>query len=83
MYPQPRFPPAHTSATFEAVAVKKSMILTPAEIYAECAHHGEEKAAFGWLKVGARVVSFREGWVSACYRRFARMRAHNCVRAAR
>jgi len=40
-YPVPRFPPAHTSAAFEAVAVRKSLILTPAEIYAECAHHGK------------------------------------------
>ncbi|GBF89071.1 transporter yrhG [Raphidocelis subcapitata] len=50
-YPMPRFPPAHTSAAFEAVAVRKSLILTPAEVYAECAHHGEEKAQFGWLKL--------------------------------
>jgi hypothetical protein len=40
MYPIPRFPAAHTSAAFEAMAVRKSLILTPPEIYAECAHHG-------------------------------------------
>lgn len=39
-YPVPRFPIAHTSAAFEAMAVRKSLILTPPEIYAECAHHG-------------------------------------------
>jgi hypothetical protein len=39
-YPVPRFPPGHTSAAFEAMAVRKSLILSPPEIYAECAHHG-------------------------------------------
>jgi formate/nitrite transporter FocA (FNT family) len=47
----PRFPPGHTSAAFDAVAVRKSLILSPAETYAECAHHGEEKAKHGWLKM--------------------------------
>lgn len=44
-YPVPRFPPAHTSAAFEAMAARKSLILTPAEIYAEIAHHGGQPAA--------------------------------------
>ncbi|GIM03655.1 hypothetical protein Vretimale_8193 [Volvox reticuliferus] len=38
--PMPKWPPGHQSAAFEAVAIKKSLILSPAEIYAECAHHG-------------------------------------------
>mmetsp|Transcript_8744 Transcript_8744/g.18647 ORF Transcript_8744/g.18647 Transcript_8744/m.18647 type:complete len:452 (+) Transcript_8744:184-1539(+) len=43
-YPMPKWPQNHTSAAFEAIAVKKSYILSPPEIYAECAHHGEEKS---------------------------------------
>ncbi|KAI8468701.1 MAG: Formate/nitrite transporter-domain-containing protein [Monoraphidium minutum] len=50
-YPVPRFPVGHTSAAFESMAVRKSLILTPPEIYAECAHHGEEKAKYGYLKL--------------------------------
>ena len=41
IYPMPKLPVNHTSAAFEAVAIKKSMVLSPAEIYAECAHHGK------------------------------------------
>lgn len=37
---QPKWPPNHSSAAFEAVAFKKSLILSPPEIYAEMAHHG-------------------------------------------
>jgi len=40
-WPQPKWPPNHESAAFEAVAVKKSSILSPPEIYAEMAHHGK------------------------------------------
>jgi hypothetical protein len=40
-YPYPKWPANHKSAAFESVAVKKSFILSPPEIYAECAHHGE------------------------------------------
>lgn len=40
-WPMPKWPVHHQSAAFEAVAFKKSLILSPAEIYAECAHHGE------------------------------------------
>jgi hypothetical protein len=44
--PTPPLPPLqwpvhHSSAAFDAVAVKKSMILSPAENFAEIAHHGE------------------------------------------
>jgi hypothetical protein len=46
--PMPKWPANWQSAAFEAVAVKKSYILSPPEIYAECAHHGEEKAKFAW-----------------------------------
>ena len=60
-YPLPRFPVGHTSAAFDAVAARKSLILTPAEVYAECAHHGEEKARFGWLKLLVLSV------VAGCY----------------
>ena len=48
----PRFPASHTSTAIEAMAVRKSLILTPPEIYAECAHHGaaaEAGLALGWL----------------------------------
>jgi hypothetical protein len=45
------FVPGRQSAAFEAVAVKKSYILSPPEIYAECAHHGEEKCGFAWYKM--------------------------------
>lgn len=61
VYPVPRFPPAHTSAAFEAVAIRKSLILTPAEVYAECAHHGDEKAKFGWLKLWTLSI------IAGCY----------------
>lgn len=40
-YPMPKWPVHHESAAFEAVAIKKALVLSPAEIYAECAHHGE------------------------------------------
>jgi len=46
-YPVPRFPAGHTSAAFEAMAVRKSLILTPPEIYAECAHHGARALSRG------------------------------------
>jgi hypothetical protein len=39
-YPQPKWPAGHESEAFEAVAIKKSSILSPPEIYAEIAHHG-------------------------------------------
>lgn len=39
-WPQPQWPPNHESEAFEAVALKKSMILSPPEIYAEIAYHG-------------------------------------------
>lgn len=39
--PMPRWPANWQSATFDAVAVKKSYILSPPEIFAECTHHGE------------------------------------------
>lgn len=42
-WPQPKWPPNHVSEAFEAVAAKKSLILSPAEIYAEIAHHGEQR----------------------------------------
>lgn len=51
-FPLPRFPVAHTSAAFEAVAARKSLILTPPEIYAECAHHGEGVAGSSWGSFG-------------------------------
>lgn len=60
-YPIPRFPVGHTSAAFEAVAVRKSLILTPPEIYAEIAHHGEEKASHDALKMAVLSV------VAGCY----------------
>ncbi|KAI8476113.1 MAG: Formate/nitrite transporter-domain-containing protein, partial [Monoraphidium minutum] len=60
-FPVPRFPPAHTSAAFEAMAIRKSLILTPPEIYAECAHHGEEKSQFGALKLLTLCV------IAGCY----------------
>jgi hypothetical protein len=41
IYPMPKWPVNHTSAAFEAVAIKKSTVLSPAEIYAECVHHGK------------------------------------------
>jgi hypothetical protein len=40
VWPQPQWPPNHESSAFEAVAIKKALILSPAEIYAEIAHHG-------------------------------------------
>ncbi|KAG2491238.1 hypothetical protein HYH03_010446 [Edaphochlamys debaryana] len=49
--PMPKWPAGHHSAAFEAVSVKKSLILSPAEIYAECAHHGEEKSKYPWYKL--------------------------------
>ena len=45
IYPMPKWPVNHVSAAFDAVAVKKSLVLSPAEIYAECAHHGEHPVA--------------------------------------
>lgn len=40
-FPMPKWPAGHTSETFDSVAVKKALILSPPEIYAEIAHHGE------------------------------------------
>jgi hypothetical protein len=45
--PQPKWPPNHVSEAFEAVAFKKSLILSPAEIYAEMAHHGAQACISG------------------------------------
>ncbi|GLC41613.1 hypothetical protein PLESTB_000696500 [Pleodorina starrii] len=59
--PMPKWPPGHQSAAFEAVAVKKSFILSPAEIYAECAHHGEEKSKFAWYKLWTLSI------IAGCY----------------
>jgi hypothetical protein len=56
-FPMPRFPPAHESAAFDAMAVRKSLILTPAEIYMECAHHGDQ------AQPGARAGSMGRGWL--------------------
>jgi hypothetical protein len=44
-HPYPKWPPGHSSGAFDAVSMKKSYILSPPEIYAECAHHGEECVA--------------------------------------
>lgn len=49
--PMPKWPAGHQSAAFESVSMKKSFILSPAEIYAECAHHGEEKSKYPWYKI--------------------------------
>jgi hypothetical protein len=45
IYPMPKWPVNHVSAAFDAVAVKKSLVLSPAEIYAECAHHGKYQSS--------------------------------------
>ena len=45
-HPYPKWPPGHQSGAFDAVAVKRSYILSPPEIYAECAHHGEASCAY-------------------------------------
>lgn len=42
--PMPKWPVGHASAAFEAVVQKKALILSPAEIYAECTHHGKPPA---------------------------------------
>ncbi|KXZ54820.1 hypothetical protein GPECTOR_4g891 [Gonium pectorale] len=57
----PKWPAGHQSAAFEAVSVKKSFILSPAEIYAECAHHGEEKSKFPWYKIWVLSI------IAGCY----------------
>jgi hypothetical protein len=41
-WPMPKWPPNHESQAFDSVAFKKSLILSPPEIYAEIAHHGEQ-----------------------------------------
>lgn len=38
--PMPKWPADHKSSAFEAVSFKKSLLLSPPEIYAEMAHHG-------------------------------------------
>jgi len=50
-WPMARWPKGHSSAAFDAVAVKSSQILSAAEVYAEIAHHGAEKAAFSDAKI--------------------------------
>lgn len=59
--PMPKWPAGHQSAAFESVAVKRSFILSPAEIFAECAHHGEEKAKFPWYKIWILTI------IAGCY----------------
>ncbi|KAG2490872.1 hypothetical protein HYH03_010790 [Edaphochlamys debaryana] len=59
--PMPKWPAGHHSAAFEAVAIKKSFVLSPAEIFAECAHHGEEKAKFPWYKITILCI------IAGCY----------------
>jgi hypothetical protein len=48
VWPQPKWPANHESSAFDAVAIKKALILSPAEIYAEIAHHGALLAA-AWV----------------------------------
>lgn len=47
VWPQPKWPANHESSAFDAVAIKKALILSPAEIYAEIAHHGALLTAAG------------------------------------
>lgn len=54
--PMPKWPANWQSAAFEAVAVKKSYILSPPEIYAECAHHG---GARNWGRGGGGALQAR------------------------
>lgn len=44
VWPMPKWPAGHVSEAFESVAVKKALILSPPEIYAEIAHHGEQSS---------------------------------------
>ena len=47
----PKWPEGWKSSAFEAVVTKKSYILSPPELYAEIAHHGEEKAKYSLYKL--------------------------------
>jgi formate/nitrite transporter len=58
------------SHAFESISKKKALILSPPEIYAECAHLGYEKAQYPWYKVLALSIA-AGGYVglgaSTCY----------------
>ena len=47
----PKWPEGWKSSAFESVVTKKSYILSPPELYAEIAHHGEEKAKYSLYKL--------------------------------
>ncbi|PNW80928.1 hypothetical protein CHLRE_07g335600v5 [Chlamydomonas reinhardtii] len=59
--PMPKWPANHQSAAFEAVSIKHSYILSPPEIFAECAHHGEEKYNYPWYKLWVLTI------IAGCY----------------
>lgn len=62
--PMPKWPANWQSAAFEAVAVKKSYILSPPEIYAECAHHGEMGGQSLAVAAAGLIGTSSGGWAS-------------------